>query len=431
MQWQPYLPYNALNCRYNEIGTKGKNRRRFEEQLADALRRAFSAIGGMDFRFEHGRIFLLPKAPATCFSQVDLETVRQRAKTVAGLSSISPGFIGKPDFDSIKEVITSCFPIVYKSFSSQGLEPTYAMRARRVEKAFPMTAAELETYFAELLLPQYPDLKIDLKHANLCVEVEIRHGESFISFERIDGPGGLPSGSGGRVLALLSGGIDSPVACYQMMRRGCTVDFVTFNSEPYTPPAYVTKVTGIARKLNEFQKHGRLFAVNILDAQKAIRDKCKSKHRTVLYRRFMMRIASFLAKTFGCKALVTGDNLGQVASQTLDNMNVISQAVPDMILRPLLTFEKLETMEIARQIGTFDMSQEDVPDSCTIFAPDDPTTAAVLQNILDDEAQLDIPQLLEIAISKTLVINPNTMNQHLLKLDGKNAAQQKEATENQ
>ncbi len=430
MHWQPYLPYNALNCRYNEIGTKGKNRRRFEEQLADALRRAFAGIGGMDFRFEHGRIFLLPKAPETCFSKEGLELVRQRAKTVAGLSSISPGFIGKPDFETVKEVVTSCFPTVYNAFSTQGLEPTYAMRARRVEKTFPMTAAELETYFAELLLPQYPDLKIDLKHANLCVEVEIRHGESFISFERIEGPGGLPSGSGGRVLALLSGGIDSPVACFQMMRRGCTVDFVTFNSEPYTPPAYVTKVTGIARKLNEFQKHGRLFAVNILDAQKAIRDKCRSKHRTVLYRRFMMRVASFLAATFNCKALVTGDNLGQVASQTLDNMNVISQAVPDMILRPLLTFEKLETMEIARQIGTFEMSQEEVPDSCTIFAPDDPTTAAVLKNILDDEALLDIPKLLETALSKTLVINPNTLNQHLLKLDGINAAKQ-EATEEQ
>ena len=414
--WQPYLPYNALNCRYNEIGTKGKNRSRFEEQLADGLRRAFADIGGMDFRFEHGRIFIVPKAPETVFSPEALEIVRNRAKAVAGLSSVSPGFLLEPDYPKLKAIIRQHFPALYKAFMEQNppQEPTYATRIRRVDKSYPMTATEMECELADLILEEHPELKLDLKHANLLIEAEMRYHHAFVSFERIEGPGGLPSGSAGRVLALLSGGIDSPVACYQMMRRGCTVDFVTFNSEPYTPPAYVTKVTGIARKLNEYQKRGKLYAVNILDAQKEIRDKCRSKHRTVLYRRFMMRVASFLAKTFGHKALVTGDNLGQVASQTLENMGVISAAIPDMILRPLLTFEKLETMEIARNIGTYDLSIEDVPDSCTVFAPNDPTTAATLENVLEDETLLDIPVLLKLAISKTDIINPNTLSQHRL-----------------
>lgn len=416
MPWQPYLPYNALNCRYNEIGTKGKNRGRFEEQLVDALRRAFTAIAGINFHFEHGRIFITPKSPAEIFTPEDIEVIRKNSKRVAGLSSLSPGFLVKPDFESIKEIVLSTFPAVYQAFTSadEKMEPTYAMRSRRVNKSFPMTAAEMERAFADILLTQYPNLKVDLKNANLLIEVEMRHHEAFISYERIQGPGGLPSGSGGHVMALLSGGFDSPVACYQMMRRGCTVDFVTFNSEPYTPPAYITKVTNIARKLNEYQKKGRLFAVNMLDAQKEIRDKCRSKHRTVLYRRFMMRIASAIAKDFDDKALVTGDNLGQVASQTLENMAVISQAVNDMILRPLLTFDKLDTMNIAREIGTYDMSAEEVPDSCTVFAPDDPTTAATLENILEDEALLDIPALIQASLEKSVIINPNTLNQHPL-----------------
>ena len=414
--WQPDLPYNALNCRYNEIGTKGKNRSRFEEQLADGLRKAFSDIGGMDFRFEHGRIFIIPKAPATQFSPEALAVVRARAKAVAGLSSVSPGFLFEPDFATLKALVQRYFPVVVEAFKAQNppQAPTYATRIRRVDKSYPMTATEMECEIADAVLPQYPEFVLDLKKANLLVEAELRYRHAFLSFERIEGPGGLPSGSAGRVLALLSGGIDSPVACYQMMRRGCTVDYLTFNSEPYTPPAYLTKVTTIARKLNEYQKRGKLYAVNILDAQKAIRDTCRSKHRTVLYRRFMMRVASCLAKSFGHKALVTGDNLGQVASQTLENMGVISAAVPDMILRPLLTFEKLETMEIARNIGTFDLSLEDVPDSCTVFAPNDPTTAATLQNILEDEAHLDIPALLKLAISKTEIINPNTLSHHTL-----------------
>jgi thiamine biosynthesis protein ThiI len=412
--WQPYLPYNALNCRYNEIGTKGKNRNRFEEQLADSLRRVFAEIGGMDFRFEHGRIFIVPKAPATVFSPDALEVVRNRAKAVAGLSSVSPGFLLKPEYPALKAVILEHFPTLYKAFMAQNppQEPTYATRIRRVDKSFPMTATEMECDIADIILEEHPDLKLDLKNANLLIEAEMRYHHAFVSFERIDGPGGLPSGSAGRVLALLSGGIDSPVACYQMMRRGCTVDFVTFNSEPYTPPAYLTKVIGIARKLNEYQKRGKLYAVNILDAQKEIRDKCRSKHRTVLYRRFMMRVASFLAKTFGHKALVTGDNLGQVASQTLENMGVIGQVSPRLLLRPLLTFDKLDIMAVAAKIGTAPLSIEDVPDSCTVFAPKSPATRTVPAEIEAEEAKLDVHALVRECLKGTVIMNPRTYAEH-------------------
>lgn len=414
MGWQPDLAYNAVLCRYNEIGTKGKNRIRFEEQLADALRRAFSVVEGFRFVFEHGRIFIVPGDGRDVFSAADLAVFRSRAVAVSGLASLSPGFLVAPDMEHIEECVLRYFPTVCESFLGQtpAMEPSYAMRARRCDKAFPMTCSEVELHFAEKLLPQYPQLHVDLKHANLVVEVDIRYKHAFISFERVAGPGGLPSGSGGHVLALLSGGIDSPVACYEMMRRGCTVDFLTFHSEPYTPPAYITKVLGIVKTLNGFQKRGKVVSINMVEAQKQIRDLCSDKHRTVLYRRFMMRLASIVASKMKDQALVTGDNLGQVASQTLENMNVINSAVSDMILRPLLTFDKLDIMAIAQKIGTFEQSLVDVPDSCTVFAPKAPTTAAILANVLEDEARLDIPKLLQICLENTVIINPNNFKTH-------------------
>ena len=412
--WQPSLPYNAFLCRYNEIGTKGRNRVRFEEQLADGLQRSLAPIGPLRVIFEHGRIILQPKDGREPLDAAGLALLRQRVPGIAGVSSISPGFLVKPTLAAIEEVIENSFPAVCEAFLAQDPPPvpSYAMRARRSDKRFPMDCQQVETHFARTLLPRYPQLHLDLKNANFVVEVEIRKLRAFVSYERIDGPGGLPAGSSGRVLALLSGGIDSPVACFQMMRRGCMVDYITFHSEPYTPPAYITKLCGIARKLNDYQRRGRLVTVNLLPAQLAIRDHCRSRHRTVLYRRFMLRIASIVARAFNAEALVTGDNIGQVASQTLSNMAVINAATDMMVLRPLLTFEKLETTDIAQRIGTFALSIEDVPDTCTVFAPDDPATATELDRIREDEQNIDIDALLAECLQQTFIVNPRSFSQH-------------------
>jgi thiamine biosynthesis protein ThiI len=286
------------------------------------------------------------------------------------------------------------------------------MRARRSDKSFPLTSEEIEKHFAARLLSRFPELEIDLKHADLIVEVEIRRRRAFVSFERIAGAGGLPSGTSGNVLTLLSGGFDSPVASYEMMRRGCHVDFLTFHSSPYTPPATLEKVTELVRQLNMYQKKGCLGACNLVEAQKAIRDKCLSKHRTVLYRRMMMRIAETVADGLKALAIVTGDNLGQVASQTLTNMSIISNVTRKMLLRPLLTFDKLQIISIADTIGTSAISARNVPDSCTVFAPDNPTTMADLQKIIEDEQHLDIPALLQQCLEKTCFLNPKTLFEH-------------------
>ncbi|MBO7742070.1 MAG: tRNA 4-thiouridine(8) synthase ThiI, partial [Victivallales bacterium] len=345
--WLPYLPYNGVTCRYNEIGTKGRNRQFFVRHLVEGLGRRLSRwFGAPRFSMEHGRIFMLPEEKGSRITPEQLDALRSEVPGLPGISSVSPGFLIPATPEDIEKKVMEIFPVLYQAFAAavpEG-ERSYAMRVNRVDKEFPLRSADMERAFAERILSAHPDLHLDLKHAALCIEVDIRKGRAFISCERISGAGGLPTGSAGGVLAMLSGGFDSPVACFEMMRRGCNVDFITFHSSPYTPPETVTKVASLVRRMNTFQKRGRFVAVNLLPFQKAVRDFCQEKFRTVLYRRAMVRLSAVVARYFGDLALVTGDNLGQVASQTLVNMSVIQNASSMMILRPLLTFDKLDIM---------------------------------------------------------------------------------------
>ena len=412
--WQPYLPYNAVSCRYSEIGTKGRNRSFFVRRLTTALHRRLARwFGNPRFVLEEGRIFMLPEGKDAVLTPEQLAALRAEIPGLPGIASVSPGFLLEPELPTLESCILETFPKVYEAFVANfpPEERTYTMRANRSVKTFPMRSAELERHFAERLLPGR-GLTLDLRGGNLRIEVDIRAKRAFVDYERIEGPGGLPTGSAGSVLALLSGGFDSPVACYEMMRRGCNVDFITFHSSPYTPPATITKVCGIVRKLNEFQKRGRLVAVNLLPVQKAIRDACEDRHRTVLYRRCMTRLATVVARHFEDTALVTGDNLGQVASQTLANLDVISRATPMLILRPLLTYDKLDIMRAAERIGTAALSLEKVPDSCTVFAPENPATNAHLDAVLADEAKLDLPRLLRECLRNTVIMNALTYSEH-------------------
>lgn len=412
--WQPYLPYNALACRYCEIGTKGRNRATFERHLRESLERLLSPVfPQLKFLYDHGRIFITFGAGAT-LSREQHDFLRRQIPSLPGVASLSPGFLVETTPEALHEVLSSSFPAVLPAFLAafpEERDRTYTMRVNRANKRFPVRSADLERDYARELLPG-SGLKIDLNHGKLRIDVDIRYEHVFVDYERIEGPGGLPVGSGGGVLALLSGGFDSPVACYEMMRRGCHVDFVTFHSSPYTPPATLTKVCGLVRQLNAFQKRGRLVAVNLLPVQKAIRDNCTEKNRTVLYRRSMMRLAAHVARHFGDEALVTGDNLGQVASQTLRNLDIIGRATRMLILRPLLTFDKLEIIARADRIGTRALSAEQVPDSCTVFAPSNPSTRAQLFAVEADEARLDLPALLRQCLEGTVMMNPATFDEY-------------------
>lgn len=408
----PDLPYNAVLCRYNEIATKGHNRRQFENRLVAGIQRVLQTLGKLRVTREAGRIYVQPATGTEVFSAADLAEIRQRLPVVTGLSSASPGFLIEPDLATMERVIDESFEPVYQAVAASlpaGEPVTYRMRGNRSDKRFRMTATELEIHFAERLVPRHDRLAVNLKQAALTVELDVRHVRAFVCYERIPGPGGLPEGTGGRLLALLSGGIDSPVACYQMMRRGCRVDYVTFHSAPYTPPALIAKVARLAEVLNDFQTVGRLFAVNLLPAQLQIRDLCRSRYRTVLYRRFMLRIANRIADVVRAKALLTGDNLGQVASQTLSNMSVIDAASSRMVLRPLVAVDKQETMAIAERIGTMALSVEAVADSCSVFAPDDPCTSSILRRLEQEEAKLDVAALVDACLEQTVQVNLRTL----------------------
>ena len=413
--WQPLIRYNAVTCRYSEIGTKGHNRNFFVRHLCEALDRRLSyAFGRPRFVTEKGRLFMFPEEKGSDLTALQLQALRKEIPELPGLSSVSPGWMMEPTMEGLRQYVSENFKAIYAAFAA-AVPPeqrTYAMRVNRVDKSFPMRSEAIEREFAAQILPAHPDLRLDLKEPMLRLEVDLRRERIFICCERIPGPGGLPTGSAGKVLAMLSGGFDSPVACYELMRRGCEVDFVTFHSSPYTPPATVTKVCRLTCKLNEYQKRGRLVAVNLLPYQKAVRDLCDERLRTVLYRRAMLRVATVVARYFGDLALASGDNLGQVASQTLENMGVINAAAEMMILRPLLTFDKLDIMAVADKIGTSSLSIEDVPDSCTVFAPRSPTTHAILEEVVAEEAKLDIRGLVRECLRGTVIINPRTYVEH-------------------
>ncbi len=405
----PVLPWNALLARYDEIATKGANRGEFEQLLVRALRRALAELGPLRAIRERGRIFLLPKS-SECLPPKTAEVLDRHAGDVFGLASISPGMRVPPTLQAIEAVIEQTFPRVYEAVAAAMPEPgtriPYAMRAHRGDRTFPMKSVELEIHFAERLLARYPRLEVNLTHPLLRVDVEVRRDCAFVSYQRWPGPGGLPSGSGGRIVALLSGGFDSPVACYRLMRRGCRLHFVTYHSAPVTPPATVEKAARLVEILNRFQyAPGRLYAVNLLQAQTVIRDACNPRFRTVLYRRLMLRVANLVADAENALALATGENLGQVASQTLPNLAVIARASARPVLRPLLAYDKQDIIDLARRIGTFDTSREDVPDSCTVFAPRRPVTAARLEKVLAEEERLDIPALIRMVVLATRIID--------------------------
>ena len=407
----PDLPYNAILCRYSEIATKGRNRGHFERLLIESLHRQLPEMTPFRAGRERGRIVIRPKDRQTkTFNGRDIAVLHRDLERVFGISSASPVMRVSTELSEIEAAVDRFFPAVYEAATGRLPEGRigYAMRARRSHRAYPLRSHELELHFAHRLLPVYPRLGVNLDDPDILLQLEVREEAAFLSFVNFPGPGGLPVGSAGRALVLLSGGIDSPVAAYQAMRRGCPLDYITFHSAPYTPEAGLRKVAALARRLDLYQGSSRLFCVNLLPAQKAIRDLCNPRYRTVLYRRLMLRIACRLAARHKLLALVTGDNLGQVASQTMENLFVINQVADRPVFRPLLTWDKNQTVALARRIGTYELSQQEVPDSCTVFAPRRPATMAEPEKIKREEESLDLEGLIAGCLAESVRMEPAT-----------------------
>lgn len=381
--------FNAIVCRYHEIAIKGGNRSMFEKCMIDNIRHLLKDIENLKISRLRGRIWV-QKKDGNDFSDKELEIAKEQMPKAFGLETFSPVAMTEPDIDKLQNVVKKTCGNFFDKVLEQKKKVSFRIRARRSDKTFPLDSKGIEIKLAETVGALYDHniLDIDLVNAEITVGCELRKEFAFIYYETIKGPGGLPVGSNSPVLALLSGGIDSPVACYMTMKRGCPVDYMAFHSEPYTPKETIDKVKKLAKILNGLQRGGKLYVCNLVSLQKLVRDKCADRFRTVIYRRMMFRIAQKIAEKNGNLALLTGESVGQVASQTIVNMNTIDNAVNMLVLRPLVGMDKNEAINIARNIGTFEISKLQVPDSCTVFAPKSPSTNAPIYRVEKEEKWL-------------------------------------------
>jgi thiamine biosynthesis protein ThiI len=372
--------------RYHEIALKGGNRGFFVEKLADNLRRACADLGELRVRPLAGRI-ALEAAP-----DVPEAALLERVSTVFGVANFSPVSEAPLEFAALRERVLET--LRGRSFGS------FRVRARRSFKGYPLGSMEIERELGAAVARQ-SGARVDLTSAELTVYVEVLGDRALVSLEKRPGLGGFPAGSAGKVAALLSGGIDSPVAAWRMMKRGCSVLLVHFHAFPLQDRATIDKTQALARILTRWQLRSRLLLVPFAPVQQTVVAGAPAALRVVLYRRLMLRIAEALATRRRAKALVTGESLGQVASQTLDNLAAIDEAARLPVLRPLVGMDKEEITAEARRIGSFETSTLPDQDCCQLFVPRSPALAASLEDVRRAEAGLDLAGLVADAVRGT------------------------------
>jgi tRNA uracil 4-sulfurtransferase len=376
--------------RYHEIALKGRNQWRFVDQLKQNLRTLFADCTLGSIRSQGPRIIVelaedLPEA-----------TVLERASLLFGLQNFSIAREVPLDLEEMKREAVSVA-------REHACAKTFRIRTQRSEKRFPLTSVDVDREVGAAVKAAAA-MGVDLENPELTIPIEVMSDGAWISAGKHPGAGGLPVGASGRAVALLSGGIDSPVAAYRMMRRGLRLDYVHFHSVPLLSGASVDKARELVAHLARYQGHATLMLVPFADIQRRIVAGTTRPLRVVLYRRFMMRIACAIANRTGAHALVTGESLGQVASQTLDNISVIGKASTLPILRPLLGMDKNEIVEQARKIRTFETSILPDQDCCTLFVPSHPETHADLREVEELESRFDIAAMVKDAVHRAEIV---------------------------
>ena len=365
---------------YHELGLKRGNRPLFLRHLARNLHRATSDLGPLNVRQVSGRVLL------ELDGHEHPEAVRDRVRRVCGVASVSLASRVASTVDAMKAAIER--QIEGRAFAS------FRISARRAFKTYPMTSVELNRELGRFVVER-TGARVDLHHGELEIHVEVMPAETFVYADRMEGPGGLPVGASGAVAALLSGGIDSPVAAWRMMKRGCRVLFVHFHSVPYLPATSQAKARALVERLTQWQYDSQLLLVPFGEIQREVVLTVPPPTRVIVYRRLMVRIAEALARRHGAAALTTGESLGQVASQTLSNIARIDEAAGMPILRPLIGMDKLEITGEARRLDTFEISIEPDADCCTLFVPKHPATRMSEHEVDAAESRLEIPRLVK------------------------------------
>ena len=390
-EWR--IMYKAFLIKYGEIGVKGKNRYLFEDALVRQIRYALKKTDGeFEVTKENGRIY------ATAVSDFDFDEAVEALKTVFGIIGICPVVqIEDNGFDDLADTVIKYFDSAYpdKHFS-------FKVNARRARKNYPMDSMEINMEMGGRLLDAFPELSVDVHNPDVLLQIEIRNKINIYSTE-IPGPGGMPVGTAGKAMLLLSGGIDSPVAGYMVAKRGVELEATYFHAPPYTSERAKQKVIDLAKLVAKYSGPITLNVVNFTDIQLAIYEKCPHDELTIIMRRYMMRIAEELGKESGCLGLGTGESIGQVASQTMHSLYCTNEVCTMPVFRPVIGFDKQEIIDLSEKIGTYETSIQPFEDCCTIFVAKHPVTKPNLNIIQRDEHNLDdcIDELFKTAIETT------------------------------
>lgn len=379
--------YNILIVKYGEIGVKGKNRYIFENKLIKNVKNILKPIGKFNVYKEYGRIYV-------DLDGYDYEEVVEEVKKVFGIVGVCPAVRAEKDYNLLKELALKTL----EEKIEQGYK-SFKVDSRRGDKDFKLTSQEMSLDIGGYLVSQVKDkIAVDVRNPEVKIHCELRQNHVMVYSDTIPGYGGLPLGTNGRAMSLLSGGIDSPVASWMVAKRGMELECIHFHSYPFTSEKSQEKVRDLAQILAKYCGRVRLHKVNMLEIQKSIGLNCKDEEMTIISRRFMMRIAERVAESRHCDALVTGESIGQVASQTIQGLTCTNASVKMPVFRPLIAMDKTEIIEVAQKIGTFETSILPEEDCCTVFSPKKPVTKPKLDRIEKSENKLDVEKLIQDAI---------------------------------
>ena len=388
--------YQSFLIKYAEIGTKGKNRFLFEDALIKQIKHALRPVEGLFIiSKESGRIYM------DAHGEYDYDEVIAALKRVFGIAWICPMFqIEKTDFEEIKKEVASYVDQVYEDKNF-----TFKVDAKRVDKKYPVSSEQMNRDLGEVILDTFPETKVDVHHPDVLLKVEVRKLVNIYSV-MIPGPGGMPVGTNGKAMLLLSGGIDSPVAGYMIAKRGVMIDAVYFHAPPYTSERAKQKVVDLAKLVSRYSGPINLHVVNFTDIQLYIYEQCPHEELTIIMRRYMMKIAESIAKETGSLALITGESIGQVASQTVQSLAATNEVCTMPVFRPVIGFDKQEIVDISEKIGTYETSIQPYEDCCTIFVAKHPVTKPNIKVIHKSEENLaeKIDELVKTALETVEVI---------------------------
>lgn len=380
------MQYSEIMIRYGELSTKKKNRMRFINKLKNNMEHVLSIYPDVSVKTDRdrGHVYL---------NGTDYHEVAESLKEIFGIQAFSPSFKVEKNVDTLVKAVQEIMTSIYKD----GM--TFKITAKRSDHSFELDSRALNHTLGDAVFSVLPNIKAQMKQPDINLKVEIRDEAAYISYEDIRGAGGLPVGTSGKGMLMLSGGIDSPVAGYLALKRGVDIEAVHFASPPYTSPGALKKAHDLTRKLTKFGGNIQFIEVPFTEIQEEIKEKAPEAYLMTLTRRFMMRITDRIRENRNGLVIINGESLGQVASQTLESMQAINTVTATPIIRPVVTMDKLEIIDIAQKIDTFDISIQPFEDCCTIFAPDRPKTNPKIKNTEQYEKRMDVEGLVERAVA--------------------------------